>query len=73
VNDNRVAFYSLTPGTLRAPLPPNWKADQIVAATLSTKGRTRAEVRVAHGAIEVTTAAQQPIIVYRDKSLAKIA
>ena len=72
INDDKVAFYSLTPKTFRTPLPPTWKADQITAVTLSTKGRTRSEVRVANGAIEVTTSAQQPIIVYRDGSLANL-
>ena len=72
VNDDKIAFYSLTPRTLRAPLPRAWKADQITAVTLSTNARTRTDVRIANGMIDVTTAAQQPLIVYRDKSLANI-
>jgi len=72
INDDKLAFYSLTAKTLRTQLPPNWRADQVAAVTLSTKSRTRTEVRIAGQAIEVTTAAQQPVIIYRDKSKADI-
>jgi hypothetical protein len=71
INDDKIAFYSLTVRTLRAPLPHNWRADQIAAAALATKGTTSAETRVADGFIEVSMTAQQPIIVYRDKSFVR--
>jgi hypothetical protein len=38
--------------------------------TLSAETRTSTPVRVSNGTIEVTTVAQQPILVYRNKSLA---
>jgi hypothetical protein len=69
INQDKIAFYSLTPKTLRAALPPNWNPSEIAAVTLSTETRTAATVHVANGTIEVSTAAQQPILVYRNQSL----
>ena len=46
INEDKLAFYSLTPKTLRAPIPAGWNLDQITAVTLSTSKRTPANVRV---------------------------
>jgi Endo-alpha-N-acetylgalactosaminidase len=70
INEDKIAFYSLTPETLRAPLPANWNPNEIAAVTLSTETRTPAAVHVTNGIVEVSTAAQQPILVYRNKTLA---
>ena len=72
INEDKLAFYSLTPKTLRAPLPANWDPNEIAAVTLSTKTRAPAPVHVSNGTIEVSTAAQQPILVCRNKSLAHV-
>lgn len=73
INDDKLAFYSLSSKTLRAPVPANWKTEQITGVTLTSDNRTRAEVRIADGVMEVTTTAQRPVIVYRDRSLANIS
>ena len=70
-NPDKLAFYSLTAKTLRAPLPANWNPSEIAAVTLSTETRTPATVHISNGTIEVATAAQQPILVYRNKTLSK--
>ena len=70
INEDKLAFYSLSPKTLRTPLPANWDPNEIAAMTLSAETRTSTPVRVSNGTIEVTTVAQQPILVYRNKSLA---
>jgi hypothetical protein len=70
IDEDKIAFYSLTPKNLRTPLPPNWNPSEIAAVTLSTETRTPTPVHISNGTIEVSTAAQQPIIVYRNKSLA---
>jgi Endo-alpha-N-acetylgalactosaminidase len=69
-NPDKLAFYSLTVKTLRAPLPAGWNPNEIAAVTLSTETRTPTTFHVTNGTIEVTTAAQQPLLVYRNKSLA---
>jgi hypothetical protein len=70
INEDKLAFYSLTPKTLRAPLPANWNPNEIAAVTLSAETRTSTPIHITNGTIEVSTAAQQPIVVYRNKTLA---
>lgn len=70
--EDRIAFYSLTPQTLRAPLPAQWNAHELAAVALSVGTRSTADFHISNGAIEVSTKAQQPVIVYRDKSLSRL-
>ena len=65
IDDDRMAFYALTPQKLRAALPAGWKREEMSATRLSTGQRYAAVFDVADGFIEVGVDVRQPVIVYR--------
>lgn len=69
---DRIAFYALNANKLSAPWPKGWNPNDAAAVALSVGKRE--EVRINHGAggIEVSVAAQQPVIVYRNRKLARL-
>lgn len=72
IDENRIAFYSLAAQPLRATLPSGWQPDNMAAAALSVGRRSSANFHVANRTVEIAMNAQQPVILYRDKSLAKL-
>jgi hypothetical protein len=71
VDNDRVAFYSVSPGNLSAPLPEGWNAAEMGAWILSTGVSEQIEPTVAEGKITVFVPGRRPVIVYRDGAKAK--
>ena len=68
----RICFYSLTARELTAPWPREWKESDATAVTLSLGKREVVPFNFQAGQITVSVAAQQPVIVYRNRKLAQI-
>jgi hypothetical protein len=68
---DRLCFYSVTPRELSAAWPAAWNESDAAAVALSVGKRQAVPFRVQAGRVTVSVAAQQPVIVYRDRSLAR--
>jgi len=68
LDENRIAFYSLTPKSLSVPLPRDWKPNEIRAAKLSVNGPEDFRATVENGQISVQLEARQPVIVYKNEA-----
>jgi hypothetical protein len=68
MDENRIAFYSVTPKELTARLPAGWQADELRAAKLSANGPEDVRVSVEGGRIRASVEARQPVIVYRNEA-----
>jgi hypothetical protein len=71
LDNNRIAFYSLTEKELSAPLPKSWEAKNIAALVLSTDKPEDFPVKVDAGTIKCSVPARRPVIVYRNGAAAK--
>ncbi len=71
VDDSRIAFYSLQPIRLSAPIPQGWDAQKIAAIALSIDKPQEVRTAVENGRITVSVASRQPVMVYRDGADAK--
>lgn len=69
---DKIAFYALMPQTLTATLPAGWKAEEMAAVALSADKRTPVDFHVNRNQINVAVQAQQPIMVYRKKEVARL-
>lgn len=63
--DHRLAFYSLEPRILSAPLPAGWDSATISARVLSRDGSRAWRVECSDGIVSVDVPARTPVIVYR--------
>jgi hypothetical protein len=72
VDSDKIAFYALTPKILAATLPGGWKAEEMIAVTLSTDKRIPVDFHVNGDQIRVSANAQQPIMIYRKKEAARL-
>jgi hypothetical protein len=72
VNNDKIAFYALTPQTLTATLPAGWKAEEMAAVALSTGKRVPVDFHVDGNQIRVSVSAQQPVMIYRKKEAARL-
>ncbi len=70
LDGNRLAFYSLRPQELSAPLPTGWDAATLKAFALFTDHRSPVPLSVENGMIVITVQAHRPVIVYRNDTQA---
>ncbi len=70
LDGDRIAFYSLLPAELAAPLPGDWKASEIKAVALGVEKREEIPCNARGGSVRVSTPARRPVIVYRDAETA---
>jgi hypothetical protein len=68
---DRICFYALTARQLTAAWPEGWNADEAGAAALSIGKRDPVAFKVHHGRVTVNVAAQQPVILYRNRKIAR--
>jgi hypothetical protein len=66
LDDDRIAFYSINPGYLSAPLPQDWNAAEMGAWTLSTGHAEEIEPEVSTKDVKVFVPSRRPVIVYRN-------
>jgi hypothetical protein len=64
LDDDRIAFYSLTGGRLSYPLPAAWSASNVTARRLTLSGPAEFPLRVLSGEIVVDAPPREPVIVY---------
>ena len=69
---NRLCFYSLTARPLTARWPEGWNQAEAVAVALSVGSRTPVPFQVQTDHLSISVAAQQPVIVYRNRKLARL-
>lgn len=69
---DRLCFYALTARDLSAAWPAGWKADEAAAVTLSIGKRDPVAFKVQDGRVTVSVTAQQPVILYRNRKLARV-
>jgi hypothetical protein len=72
MDEDRICFYSLGGGELSAPWPAGWKPSDAVAVALSVGKREPVNLRAGSAGPVVVAAAQQPIVVYRNRKLARL-
>jgi hypothetical protein len=71
MDDNRLGFYSLSARELSAAWPREWKESEAAAVALSIGKRETVPFEVRDGRVTVRVAAQQPVIVYRNRKQAR--
>lgn len=69
---DRLCFYSLTARELSAPWPKGWKGHEVASIALSIGKREPVPFRVLAGQVSLSVAAQQPVILYRNRKLARL-
>ena len=69
---DRICFYSVAARELSAAWPASWKEADAAAVALSTGKRDPVTFKVQGGRVTVSVAAQQPVILYRDRKLARL-
>ena len=72
MDQDRLCFYSVTARELGAAWPAGWKESGAVAVALSIGNRQTVPFHVQAGRVTVQAAAQQPIILYRNRKLARV-
>lgn len=70
LDGDRIAFYSLLPADLAAPLPADWKASEIEALALGVEKPEEIPCEPRGGSVRVSAPARRPVIVYRDAAAA---
>ncbi|PYY15972.1 MAG: hypothetical protein DMG60_16220 [Acidobacteria bacterium] len=68
LDENRIAFYSLTSQELTAHLPAGWQASEVRAAKLTTTGPERFQATVEGNSVRANVEARQPVIVYKNEA-----
>lgn len=71
LNDERLAFYSLEPKELSAPLPQSWNGADLAAVALDLHQPEEIHVDVDDGHVRVSVPARRPVMVYRDGATAR--
>ena len=71
LDDGRIAFYSLEPRELSAPLPEDWKAGEVAAIGLDLHRPEELHADVNEGRVKVAVPARQPVMIYRDGTRAR--
>jgi len=66
LDENRIAFYSLSPGELTGQLPAGWHESELRVEKLTANGPEEFQAATNSGKIRVTLEARQPVIVYRN-------
>ncbi|MGB7266468.1 MAG: endo-alpha-N-acetylgalactosaminidase family protein [Terracidiphilus sp.] len=69
---DRLCFYSATARELSAAWPAGWKEADAAAVALSIGKRDPVKFKVQGGRATVSVAAQQPVILYRNRNLARV-
>ena len=69
---DRLCFYSLNAQQLTAAWPAGWNQEEAAAATLSVGKREPVAFQVQSGRVSLAVAAQQPVILYRNRKLARL-
>ena len=69
---DRICFYALTARELSAAWPSGWNAAEAAAAALSIGKRDSVPIKVQNDRVTVNVAAQQPVIVYRSRKMARV-
>ncbi len=69
---DRICFYALTARELSAAWPAAWNAKEATAMALSIGKRDPVAFKVQDGRVTVNVAAQQPVILYRNRKLARV-
>lgn len=72
LDSNRVCFYSTYAQQLTAAWPEGWSRSEAAAVALSVGKREPAKFNVQAGRVTVEAPAQQPIILYRTRAMARI-
>jgi len=68
LDENRIAFYSLSAKELSFQLPNGWREGEIRAAKLSAGGPEEFHAVLESGKIKAAVPARQPVIVYRNEA-----
>jgi Endo-alpha-N-acetylgalactosaminidase len=71
VDDGRIAFYSLEPKELSAPIPRDWKPGDVAAIALDLHQSEELHKDVNGGRVSVAVPARRPVMIYRDGSKAR--
>ena len=71
LDDGRMAFYSLEPKELSAPLPADWKPGEVAAIALDLHQPEELHVDVDEGHVKVAVPARRPVMIYRDGAKAR--
>lgn len=66
LDNDRIAFYSISAKELSTQLPAGWEAGQIRAAKMTVNGPQEVQVTTGEGKIRVAVEARQPVILYRN-------
>ncbi len=69
---DRLCFYSVAARKLSAAWPAGWKEAEAAAVALSIGKRDPVQFHVREGHVNVSVTAQQPVILYRNRKLARI-
>lgn len=69
---DRICFYALTARELSAAWPAGWNAADAAAVALSIGKRDPVAFKVQDGRVTVNVAAQQPVILYRNRKMARV-
>jgi hypothetical protein len=69
---DRMCFYSLRAQELSVAWPAGWNAQEAVAVGLSLQKREQVVFRVDSGILRITVAERQPVILYRNRALARL-
>jgi len=69
LDQDRIAFYSLTTQELTAQLPAGWQASQIRAAKMTANGPEELRITVEGNQVRTNLEPRQPVIVYRNDSV----
>ena len=69
---DRICFYALTARELSAGWPAGWNPADALAVALSIGKRDPVEFKMLDRSVTVNVAAQQPVILYRNRKLARV-
>lgn len=69
---DRICFYALTARELSAAWPAGWSASDATAVALAIGKRDSVAFKVQDGRVTVNVAAQQPVILYRSRKMARV-
>jgi hypothetical protein len=66
LDEDRIAFYSLTAQELTAQLPTGWQANEVRAARLTPNGPQELQITVEGNRMRTNAEPRQPVIVYKN-------
>ena len=71
LDDGRIAFYSLEPKELTAPMPEDWDASDLAAIALDIHQPQELHATVKDGRVNVAVPARRPVMIYRHGAKAR--